>query len=62
MSYMGNKKGKKLKMMTQIAATPTLYGEEAKKVIMEANTTPSEKAKENGEKLINYFEKFIKEA
>ncbi|NFH40668.1 hypothetical protein [Clostridium sporogenes] len=48
----------KLKMTTQIAATPILYGEEAKKVIMEAKTTPSEKAKENGKKLMNYFEKF----
>ncbi|WP_154696563.1 hypothetical protein [Clostridium botulinum] len=55
---MGNKEEKKLKITTQIAATPTLYGEEAKKVIMEAKTIPSEKAKENGQKLLNYFKRF----
>ncbi|HBJ2614377.1 TPA: hypothetical protein LA742_002869 [Clostridium botulinum] len=56
---MENKKGKKLKMTTQIAATPTLYGEEARKVIEEIKIMPTEKPKRNAKKLLEYFEKFI---
>lgn len=47
-------------MATQIAATPILYGEEAKKIIQEAKTMPSEKAKENAHRILNYFSKFTK--
>lgn len=46
-------------MATQIAATPILYGEEAMKVWEEANTIPSEKARENGRKLIKKFAKMM---
>ena len=42
-------------MATQIAATPILYGAEAMKVIEEIKVMPSEKSKENGRKLIEYF-------
>lgn len=45
-------------MATQIAPTPILYGEEARRVIREAKTMPSEKSKENGQKLLNYFKRF----
>lgn len=45
-------------MLTQIAPTPILYGEEARQVIKEAKTIPSERSKENGQKLVNYFNKF----
>lgn len=46
-------------MTTQIAATPTLYGEEARKVIEEIKIMPTEKPKRNAKKLLEYFEKFI---
>jgi hypothetical protein len=48
------------KLATQIAATPTIYGEEAKKIIEEAKRPPSQKALENGKKLLDYFDKIEK--
>jgi hypothetical protein len=48
------------KLATQIAATPTIYGEEAQKIIEEAKRPPSQKALENGKKLLDYFDKIEK--
>lgn len=48
-------------MATQIMATPTLYGEEARKVIEEIKIMPTEKSKRNAKKLLEYFESFISE-
>lgn len=42
---------------TQMAATPTLYGEDAKRVIESLKHKPSEKSRENARKLIEYFDK-----
>lgn len=53
------KKGVK-KMATQIASTPTVYGEEAKKIIEAAKKIPSQRALENAQKLIQFFEKVEK--
>lgn len=53
------KKEGELKMATQIAPTPILYGEEARKVLLEAKTEQSEKAKKNAKKLMNYFSRFV---
>lgn len=50
-----------IKMATQIAATPILYGKEAERVLREAKTLPSEKSKENASKLINFFKRFTDE-
>jgi len=55
------KRRREIIMATQIATTPILYGEEAMQVIREASIIPSEKARENGRKLVNYFKKFTKE-
>jgi hypothetical protein len=49
-----------LTMATQIAATPVLYGKEAKKVLKEAKTTQTRKSKENAQNIISYFSKFTK--
>lgn len=46
-------------MELKVYATPTLYGEEAKKVLKEMQTEPSEKAIENGKKLVEYFKRFL---
>lgn len=61
-------KGRKVKkeqggffMATQIAATPILYGSEAKRVLSEVKVAPSSKAKENAKKLLEYFSKFTSE-
>jgi hypothetical protein len=55
----GTRKGVR-KLATQIAATPTIYGEQAKKIIEEAKKPPSQKALENGKKLLDYFDKIEK--
>jgi hypothetical protein len=47
-------------MATQLAPTPTVYGEEAKKILESARKSPSEKAKKNGQKLVDYFSRFEK--
>jgi len=52
-------KGDGLKMATQIAATPIIYGEEAKKIMREAKTTQSEKSKMNAKKLTDFFSKYM---
>lgn len=44
-------------MATQIAATPVIYGGEAKKILQESRTQPSKRAKENGRKLLELFSK-----
>jgi hypothetical protein len=54
-----NQKGVR-KLYTQIAATPTIYGEQAKKILEEAKRPPSQKALENGKKLLDYFDKIEK--
>lgn len=40
-----------------MAATPTLYGEDAKRVTESLQHKPTEKSKENTKKLIEYFDK-----
>jgi len=42
-------------MATQIAATPIVYGAEAKKIMRESKTKQSRKAEENARKLLNFF-------
>lgn len=42
-------------MATQIAATPVIYGREAKRILQESKSKPSEKAQENGRKLLDFF-------
>jgi hypothetical protein len=54
------KKRRGRKMATQLAPTPTVYGEEAKKILESARKSPSEKAKKNGQKLVDYFSRFEK--
>ena len=44
-----------VRMATQIAATPIVYGVEARKILKEAQTKPTERAKENGKKLMEFF-------
>lgn len=44
-------------MPTQIAVTPTVYGNEAKEILAESKTKQSERAKENGKKLVDFFDK-----
>lgn len=55
---MSEYKGGKI-MATQIAATPILYGKEAKKVLEEARVKQSKKAKEKEVGLLKIFQ-FIK--
>lgn len=45
----------KIKTSTQIAATPTLYGDDAKRLLASLEA-PTERAKVNGKKLIKFFE------
>lgn len=52
-------KGEDNKMATQIAATPIIYGEEARNVMKEAKTVQSEKSKSNAKKLIDFFSKYV---
>ena len=47
-------------MPTQIAATPVIKGEEAKKIYQEANRKPSPKAEIGAKKLTDMFEKMMK--
>jgi hypothetical protein len=42
---------------TQMAATPTLYGEDAERLIESLKNKPTEKSRENAKKLIEYFDK-----
>lgn len=44
-------------MPTQIAVTPIVYGDEAKKILAESETKQSESAKENAKKLLDFFDK-----
>lgn len=44
-------------MATQIAATPILRGEQARKVLEEIKRVRSEQAKSNAKKLAEYFSK-----
>ena len=46
-------------MPTQIAATPVIKGEEAKKIYREANRKPSSKAEIGAKKLADMFEKMM---
>lgn len=43
-------------MATQIAATPTLTGDDAKR-LLDSLEKPTERSKRNGEKLLEFFEK-----
>lgn len=56
---MARKKGGR-KMATQMAATPTVYGKEAVKIIEAAKKKPSSQAIKNGKKLVEYFSRFEK--
>ncbi len=44
-------------MATQIAATPIVYGAEARKILAESKTKQSKKAEENAKKLLDFFNK-----
>lgn len=46
-------------MPTQIAPTPIIYGEEAREIMREAKTPPSEKSIENAKKFREYFDEFM---
>jgi hypothetical protein len=50
----------KRKMATQLAPTPTYYGEDAKKILASAKKKPSELSKKNGQKLVEYFSRIEK--
>ena len=47
-------------MATQIATTPVIKGEEAKKIYKEANRNPSPKAEIVAKKLADMFEKMMR--
>ena len=47
-------------MPTQMAATPVIKGEEAKKIYKEANRNPSPKAEVGAKKLADMFEKMMR--
>lgn len=49
-----------IRMPTQIAATPVIKGEEAKKIYKEANRNPSPKAEVGAKKLADIFEKMMR--
>lgn len=58
---MGDKKrGGKRRMATQIAATPTLKGEDARRLLDSLAKKPSQESRKNGQDLINYFKSFEK--
>lgn len=42
-------------MATQMAATPTLKGKDAKRLLDSLKSTPSVQSKQNGRKLIEFF-------
>ena len=44
-------------MATQIAATPTLKGNDVKRLLDSLKIKPTEKSNENGKKLMDYFDK-----
>lgn len=52
-------RGMMFKMATQIAPTPILYGQDALNVMEDLKRIPTERSKENGKKLVEYFEKFM---
>lgn len=57
-----DKKSKgEFKMATQIAVTPILYGKYAKAVYEEVSKKPTERSKDNGKKLLDFFNLNIKE-
>lgn len=47
-------------MGIEVYATPTLYGEDARRILEELKQKPSQKSIENGKKLVAYVNKFIK--
>lgn len=47
-------------MATQIAATPVIKGDEARKIYNEANRKPSKEAKKGAKKLDNIFGNMMK--
>ena len=48
-------------MATQIAATPVVKGEEAVRILEEANRKPSDKAEKGVKKLAGIFDKMMKQ-
>lgn len=45
-------------MATQLAATPTLRGKDAEKLLNSLNKKPTENSKKNGERLVNFFKAY----
>lgn len=46
------------KSKTQLAATPTLHGEDARRLLNSVRNKPTQRSIENRKKLINYFKRF----
>jgi hypothetical protein len=57
---MGKKSKERINMATQIAATPTLTGNDAKRLLNSLKKKPSVTAKKNAEELVTFFESFEK--
>lgn len=57
---MGRKKRRGKMMATQIAATPTLKGQDAKRLLDSLNYQPTENSRKNGQKLIAFFQNLEK--
>lgn len=53
----GRKKGGR-RMATQIAATPTLKGKDAQRLLDSLKHKPTEKSKQNARYLVEYFKAF----
>ncbi|MHB0943231.1 hypothetical protein ACYCSU_16410 [Paenibacillus sp. ALE1] len=53
-----NKRKKGKKMATQMAATPTLYGRDAQRLLKSLENKPTEKSRQNALKLREYFKSF----
>lgn len=56
---MKKKKGGR-KMATQMAATPTLEGRDAQRLIDSLKHKPTQRSKQNAKKLADYFKNFEK--
>jgi hypothetical protein len=54
------RKKEKTLMATQFAATPTLTGKDAKRLVQSLNKKPSENSKKNANELISFFQSFEK--
>ncbi|WP_433943756.1 hypothetical protein [Paenibacillus sp. SN-8-1] len=54
---MKRKKGGR-KMATQMAATPTLEGRDAQRLLESLKQKPTDRSKQNAKNLINYFKAF----